>query len=105
MTDAAAVRAFIDHWERVEINEKAVAQSHFNDLCRLLGLKGTVEADPKGQFYRFEKPLTKAGGSAGFADVWRKDRFAWEYKTKGKYPNFAWEYKTKGKYPNLTAAY
>ena len=67
MTDAAAVRAFVEHWERVELNEKAVAQSHFNDLCHLLGLKGPVEADPKGQFYRFEKPLTKAGGSAGFA--------------------------------------
>jgi hypothetical protein len=87
MTEAAAVQAFIQHWEQVELNEKAVAQSHFNALCRLLGLKGPVEADPKGQFFRFEKPLTKSGGSAGFADVWYKDRFAWEYKTKGKYPD------------------
>ncbi|MBK9712167.1 MAG: class I SAM-dependent DNA methyltransferase [Kouleothrix sp.] len=92
MTDAAAARAFIDHWERVEINEKAVAQSHFNDLCHLLGLRGPVEADPKGRFYRFEKPLTKSGGSAGFADVWYKDRFAWEYKTKGKYSNLSAAY-------------
>jgi type II restriction/modification system DNA methylase subunit YeeA len=87
MTDAAAVQVFVQHWEQVELNEKAVAQSHFNALCHLLGLKGPVEADTKGQFFRFEKPLTKSGGSAGFADVWFKDRFAWEYKTKGKYPD------------------
>jgi len=86
MTDAAAVQTFINHWEQVELNEKAVAQSHFNALCHLLGVKSPVEADPKGQFFRFEKPLTKTGGSAGFADVWYKDRFAWEYKTRGKYP-------------------
>ncbi|MFL5801409.1 MAG: DNA methyltransferase, partial [Roseiflexaceae bacterium] len=92
MTDAAAVRVFIQHWEQVELNEKAVAQSHFNALCHLLGLKGPVEADPKGQFFRFEKPLTKSGGSAGFADVWYRDRFAWEYKTRGKYPNLTAAY-------------
>ena len=33
--------------------------------------------------YCFEKSLTKTGGKAGFADVWKKDRFAWEYKGKG----------------------
>jgi hypothetical protein len=87
MTDTAAVQMFIKKWEAVTLNEKATAQEHFIDLCRLLGQPTPNEADPKGQFYRFEKPLTKAGGSAGFADVWRKDRFAFEYKTKGKYPD------------------
>ena len=61
MTDAAAVRAFIDHWERVERNEKAVAQSHFNGLCHLLSLKGPVKADPEGQLFRFVRPLSKSG--------------------------------------------
>ena len=37
--------------------------------------------------YCFEKSLTKTGGKAGFADVWKKDCFAWEYKGKGKYNN------------------
>ncbi|MEI8166802.1 MAG: type IIL restriction-modification enzyme MmeI, partial [Chloroflexales bacterium] len=85
MPTPAEVQQFIQHWERVTLNEKAVAQSHFNALCTLLGLKGPVEADPTGQFFRFEKPLTKSGGTAGFADVWYKGRFAVEYKTKGKY--------------------
>jgi len=30
----------------------------------------------------FEKSLTKPDGKAGFADVWEKDHFAWEYKGK-----------------------
>ena len=85
MATPTEVQQFIQHWEQVTLNEKAVAQSHFNALCALLGLKGPVESDPTGQFFRFEKPLTKAGGAAGFADVWYKDRFAVEYKTKGKY--------------------
>lgn len=84
-TTAAAAQAFVEKWERVTLNERAVAQSHFNDLCHLLGQKGPIESDPDGTYYRFEKPLTKVGGKAGFADVWRKDRFAWEYKTRGRY--------------------
>src|SRR6266508_6915538 len=87
MTDAAAVQTFIKKWDAVTVNERAVAQSHFNDLCALLGVKPPLEADPKGTFFRFVKPLSKSGGGKGFADVWYKDRFAWEYKTKGKYPD------------------
>jgi hypothetical protein len=87
MTNLFAVQDFITRWERVELNERAVAQTHFNELCALIGVESPIQADPRGDFYRFEKPLTKAGGGAGFADVWRKDRFAWEYKTKGKYPD------------------
>src|SRR5207302_6867802 len=41
-----------------------------------------VEADPTGETYAFEKAVTKTGGSAGFADVWRRGHFAWEYKGK-----------------------
>ncbi len=92
MTDAAAVQTFIKKWEAVTVNERAVAQSHFNDLCALLGVKPPLEADPKGIFFRFEKPLSKSGGGKGFADVWHKDRFAWEYKTKGKYPDLTAAY-------------
>lgn len=86
MTDAARAQQFIAKWDAVTINEKATAQEHFIDLCRLLGVKTPNEADPNDQFFRFEKPLTKSGGKAGFTDVWYKDRFAWEYKSKGKYP-------------------
>ena len=86
MTDITTrAAAFVQKWEAVTINEKATAQEHFIDLCHLLGHPTPNQADPNGDFYRFEKPLTKSGGGAGFADVWFKDRFAWEYKSKGKY--------------------
>lgn len=81
---AAKARAFVEKWARSTLNERAVAQPHFSDLCDLLGHPTPAQVDPHGAFYRFEKPLTKSGGGAGFADVWFKDRFAWEYKGKGK---------------------
>ena len=81
-----AAQTFVNKWGKVTINEKATAQTHFIALCALLGVDAPLDVDPTGAFYRFEKPLTKVGGGAGFADVWRKDRFAWEYKSVGKYP-------------------
>lgn len=83
-TTAAKARAFVDRWARSTLNERAAAQPHFSELCDLLGHPTPAQVDPTGSFYRFEKPLTKSGGGAGFADVWYKDRFAWEYKGKGK---------------------
>ena len=34
--------------------------------------------------YAFEKRVAKAGGGDGFADVWKRDFFAWEYKGQRK---------------------
>src|SRR5205085_11671745 len=42
----------------------------------------TIEADPTGEWFGFEKGVTKTGGGEGFADVWKKGFFAWEYKKK-----------------------
>jgi type II restriction/modification system DNA methylase subunit YeeA len=85
--DPAQTRAFIQRWAQSELNEKAVAQSHFAQLCNLLGVPAPADNPATQHIYRFEKPLAKTGGGGGFADVWYKDRFAWEYKTKGKYPD------------------
>lgn len=92
MPTAAEVQHFIAKWERARLNERATAHEHFTDLCRLLKVKSPNEADPDGNFYRFEKPLTKVGGGAGYADVWYRNRFAWEYKTKGKYADLTSAY-------------
>lgn len=80
----SAAQQFVDRWERATVNEKGAAQSHFTELCWLLGIPTPMEADPTGTRYRFEKPLSKAGGGAGFADVWRDEMFVWEYKSRGK---------------------
>ncbi|MEK6721678.1 MAG: DNA methyltransferase [Chloroflexota bacterium] len=76
--------AFATKWKGVQTTEKASAQSHFIDLCRMLGEPTPHDADPTGEQYAFEKRVTKAGGGEGFADVWKRDFFAWEYKGKDK---------------------
>lgn len=62
------------------MNEKQAAQSHFIELCRVLDVPTPTEADQSGTSYCFEKGATKATGGEGWADVWRRGRFAWEYK-------------------------
>ncbi len=75
--------AFVAKW-RVNIrSERSAAQEHFLDLCALLA-EPTPNSDPTGATYAFEKGATKASGGDGWADVWRRGRFAWEYKGKHK---------------------
>lgn len=66
-----------------ELKESAGAQQHFTDLCRLLGEPTPAEADPEGKWYCFERIARKNGERLGFADVWKRGCFAWEYKNKG----------------------
>lgn len=80
---------FIAKWRAVELKERSASQSHFNDLCRLLDLPDPITADPKGEWFTFEKGASKTTGGEGWADVWRKDCFAWEYKGKRKDLNAA----------------
>jgi len=71
---------FIAKWRAAELKESSGSHSHFNDLCALLGLADPATADPKGEWFTFEKGLSKTAGAQGWADVWRKGCFAWEYK-------------------------
>ncbi len=73
---------FIAKWKPVALSERSAAQSHFIDLCALLGHDDPVSADPAGDWFTFEKGVVKTGGGDGFADVWKKGFFAWEYKKK-----------------------
>ncbi len=75
---------FITKWKAVELNERSAAQSHFNDLCRMLDEPGPTDADPKGDWYCFERGATKTTGGDGWADVWKRGHFGWEYKGKRK---------------------
>ncbi len=49
-------------------------------MCRLVGEPTPVEADPTGETYCFEKGAIKETGGDGWADVWKRHCFAWEYK-------------------------
>jgi hypothetical protein len=86
-------------WSRYQGKETSAYQGHFDDLCRLLGQPTPAEADPSGsEFFCYQKRVVKdaelfnvegptdAGEPTerGFADVWKKGCFAWEYKGKKK---------------------
>ena len=75
---------FIARWRAAELTERAAAQSHFRDLCALLGEDNPTDADPKGEWYAFEKGATKTTGGEGWADVWKRGCFGWEYKSRGR---------------------
>ncbi len=94
---ALTPQAFVEKWSKSTLSERSASQQHFIDLCHMLGQKTPAEADPEGSFYTFEKSVRKSGGTPdeaaggkGFADVWYRGHFAWEYK---------------GKHRDLSAAY
>ncbi|MBM3128479.1 MAG: class I SAM-dependent DNA methyltransferase [Chloroflexi bacterium] len=74
---------FVAKWRKVTANEKKIAQEHFIDLCHLIGHQTPSEADPKGEWFTFEAGASKSdGGRQGWADVFLRNTFAWEYKGK-----------------------
>ena len=58
---------FIAEWRPVALKERSTAQSHFNDLCRLLGVDDVITADPRGEWLAFEYGVAKASGGDGCA--------------------------------------
>ena len=90
-------------WQKFSGKESAAYQEHFNDLCRMLRQPTPVEADPTGrESFCFQRRVAKdaelfdfdaaghataptlAAAERGFADVWKKDAFGWEYKGPGE---------------------
>jgi type II restriction/modification system DNA methylase subunit YeeA len=84
------ISEFIKKWGRVQLSERSASQQHFEDLCAVFDHPRPTDVDPTGAWYTFEKGVTKHGGGKGFADVWNRGFFGWEYK---------------GKHKNLSAAY
>ena len=75
---------FVQRWKINSLSERSGSQSHFIDLCEMLGQPHPAAADGVGERYTFEKPVSKTRGGKGFADVWLRDHFAWEYKGRHK---------------------
>jgi WD40 repeat protein len=91
------VDQFKKKWRRYQGKETSGYVEHFNDLCGLLGQQTPNEADPSGRdFFCFQKRVVKDAelfdaaapdgepNERGFADVWKKNCFGWEYKGKKK---------------------
>jgi hypothetical protein len=73
---------FITKWQSSTLTERAGAQAHFLDLCELLG----VDKPHDPEHYCFERGARKETGlgtTRGWADVWKRNHFAWEYKAPG----------------------
>ena len=84
------VSEFIAKWQRVELTERSASQQHFLDLCEVFEHPKPADVDPLGEWFTFERGADKHGGGKGWADVWKRGFFGWEYK---------------GKHKNLDAAY
>ena len=89
---------FKKKWSRYQGKESSACQEHFTDLCRLLNYPTPAEADPTGsesfcfqkrvikdaELFDLEQPDSGDPTERGFADVWKKGCFGWEYKGKKK---------------------
>ena len=75
---------FVAKWRGSAGRERAGAQSHFIDLCSLVGEDEPNKGDPAQTWYTFEKDTKRSSGPRGWVDVWLQDKFAWEYKGRHK---------------------
>jgi type II restriction/modification system DNA methylase subunit YeeA len=91
MTAQITPQEFVDKWRRSSLKERSASQEHFIDLCRILGHPTPAKADPEGATFTFEKGAGKRTGGQGWADVWKKGCFAWEYKGKHRDLDAAYE--------------
>jgi len=97
---------FVAKWSRVALSERAASQEFFLDLCRLLAQPTPAEHDATGAEYAFEKGVAVSGdassrggaGQRGFADVWWKGKFAWEFKRADKHKDLNEAYAQLQKY-------
>ncbi|MBD3176072.1 MAG: class I SAM-dependent DNA methyltransferase, partial [Armatimonadia bacterium] len=67
-------------WQGHSLSERSAYQQHFLDLCDLVGHPKPAEVDKDGSWFCFEKHVVKQFEGKGFADVWKRDFFGWEYK-------------------------
>jgi hypothetical protein len=67
---------FIKTWTENDLTERAGAQPFIEDLCELLGIKKPRSSTD----FCYEKGAIKDSGKQGWADVWKRDHFAWENK-------------------------
>lgn len=71
---------FVATWENSTLTERASAQTHLNDLYRLLDVPTHVETDAAGEHYAFERRVQDTAQGTGFAGVWKRNAIAGERK-------------------------
>jgi len=73
---------FIQKWQGSTLNERQSYQAHFADLCALVGVATPIPAT--ADTYCYERGVAKTGSKHGWADVWKKSCFGFEYKAPDK---------------------
>ncbi len=71
---------FHEKWNASRRSERSASQEHFLDLCELVGHPKPADVDPTGESFTFEKRVAKVSRGKGWADVWKRGFFGWEYK-------------------------
>ncbi len=90
---------FVNKWANTALGEKQIAQAHFLDVCRLVGVD-MPSGDGKtasGDTFVFEQSLKQTSGH-GFADVYYENHFAIEYKSPDKYRDLKAAYEQLQRY-------
>jgi len=82
---------FVERWNASTLSERGGAQTHFIDLCEVLGQPHPAAEDQTGETYAFEKHVSTSDDGKGYADVWKRGYFGWEYK--GKHHDLAAAYR------------
>lgn len=73
-------KEFIEKWRDNPLTERQASHTHFIDLCHLLGEPAPYDPGTDAETYCFEKGAAKSTGAEGWADVWKRGAFGWEYK-------------------------
>ena len=92
---------FVATWKQATLKERSAAQPHFIGLCQIIGHPTPEEDDPTGERYAFEAGADRQRGGQGWADVWKRGCFAWEYK--GKHADLAKAYQQLLQYRESSA--
>ncbi len=90
---------FVNKWANSLLGEKQIAQAHFLDVCRLVGVEmpGADGKTDTGDSFVFEQSLKQITGH-GFADVYYQGHFAVEYKAPDKYKDLKAAYQQLQRY-------
>ena len=75
---------FIAKWKKVTLSERSACQQHFWTCANCSASQSPPRPIPRGAWYTFERGVSKTDGGHGWADVWMRGHFGWEYKGKHK---------------------
>ena len=67
---------FIAKWREAELTEPVAAQSHFLDLCEVLGEQKPTNINPQARAALLREGATKTIGGEGWADMCKRGCFA-----------------------------